>query len=41
MKRDYITDSRIPQIEEWQNCPLDKIYLVVFIDAVHFLVKFR
>lgn len=34
-----ITDRLIPQIEEWQNCPLDEVYPIVFIDAVHFSVR--
>ena len=34
-----ITDRLLPQIEEWQNRPLDKVYPVVFIDAVHFSVR--
>ena len=34
-----ITDRLLPQIEEWQNCPLDEVYPVVFIDAVHFSVR--
>ena len=34
-----ITDRLMPQIEEWQNRPLDEIYPIVFIDAVHFSVR--
>ena len=34
-----ITDRVIPQIEEWKNRPLNKIYPIVFIDAVHFSVR--
>ena len=34
-----ITDRLLPQIEEWQNRPLDEVYPVVFIDAVHFAVR--
>lgn len=34
-----ITDRLLPQIEEWQNRPLDEIYPIVFIDAVHFSVR--
>ena len=34
-----ITDRLLPQIEEWQNRPLDKVYSVMFIDAVHFSVR--
>ena len=31
-----ITDRLLPQIEEWQKRPLDGVYPIVFIDAVHF-----
>ena len=34
-----ITDRLLPQMEEWQNRPLDEVYPVVFIDAVHFSVR--
>lgn len=34
-----ITDKLLPQIEEWQNRPLDEVYPIVFIDAVHFSVR--
>lgn len=34
-----ITDRVIPQIEEWKNRLLNKIYPIVFIDAVHFSVR--
>lgn len=34
-----ITDKIIPRIEDWKNRPLDSIYPVVYIDAVHFSVK--
>ena len=34
-----ITDRLLPQIEEWKNRPLDEVYPVVFIDAVHFSVR--
>ena len=33
------TDRLLPQIEEWQNRPLDEVYPIVFIDAVHFSVR--
>ena len=33
-----ITDRLLPQIEDWQNRPLDAVYPIVFIDAVHFSV---
>lgn len=34
-----ITDKIMPQIAEWQSRPLDKIYPVVFLDAIHFKVR--
>ena len=34
-----ITDRLLPQIKEWQNRPLDEVYPIVFIDAVHFSVR--
>ena len=34
-----ITDRLLPQIEDWQNRPLDEVYPIVFIDAVHFSVR--
>lgn len=34
-----ITDRLLPQIEEWQSRPLDEVYPIVFIDAVHFSVR--
>lgn len=32
-----ITDKLLPQIEEWQNRPLDEAYPVIYIDAIHFV----
>ncbi len=34
-----ITDKIIPEIKEWQERPLDSVYPIVFIDAVHFSVR--
>lgn len=34
-----VTDKLMPQIEEWQNRPLDEIYPVVYIDAIHYSVR--
>ena len=34
-----ITDKIIQKIEEWKTRTLDKVYAVVYIDAVHFSVK--
>ncbi len=33
-----VTDKILPQIEEWQNRPLDDVYPVLFIDATHYSV---
>lgn len=34
-----VTDKILPQIEEWQNRPLDEVYPVLFIDAIHYSVR--
>ena len=34
-----VTDKLLPQIEDWQNRPLDDIYPVIFIDAIHYSVR--
>lgn len=34
-----VTDKFLPQIEDWQNRPLDEIYPVLYIDAIHFSVR--
>jgi len=34
-----VTGKLLPQIEEWQNRPLDEIYPVFFIDAIHYSVR--
>ena len=34
-----ITERLLPQIEDWQKRPLDEVYPIVFIDAVHFSVR--
>ncbi len=34
-----ITDKLLPQIEEWQQRPLEEIYPIIFIDAIHFSVR--
>jgi len=31
-----ITDKILPKIKEWQNRPLDEIYPIIFLDAMHF-----
>ncbi len=34
-----ITDRIIPAIKEWQNRPLDTVYPVIWLDAIHFKVR--
>lgn len=34
-----ITDKLLPQIQDWQQRPLNEVYPIVFIDAVHFSVR--
>ncbi|GAB1529607.1 hypothetical protein YSY22_10290 [Brevibacillus formosus] len=34
-----VTNKIVPLIKEWQNRPLQSIYAVVFLDAIHFKVK--
>jgi len=34
-----ITDRIIPQIKEWQSRPLDEVYCIVWMDAMHYKVK--
>lgn len=34
-----ITDKLLPLIKEWQNRPLQTVYAVVFLDAIHYKVK--
>lgn len=34
-----VTNKIVPMIKEWQNRPLQSIYAVVFLDAIHFKVK--
>ena len=31
-----VTDKILVQIEEWQNRPLDDVYPVISIDAIHY-----
>jgi len=31
-----ITDKILPKIKEWQNRPLEEVYPIVFLDAMHF-----
>lgn len=34
-----ITDKLLPLIKEWQNRPLQTVYAVVYLDAIHYKVK--
>ena len=34
-----VTDKILPQIEEWQRRPLEEVYPVIFIDAIHYSVR--
>ena len=34
-----ITDRIIPKVKEWQNRPLESVYTIVFLDAMHYKVK--
>ena len=34
-----ITDRIIPEIREWQNRPLERLYPIVYMDAIHFKVR--
>lgn len=34
-----VTDKIMPMIAEWQSRPLDRVYPIVFLDAIHFKVR--
>ena len=34
-----ITDKILPLVKEWQSRPLESVYAVVFMDAIHFYVR--
>ena len=34
-----ITDKILPIIKEWQERPLEEVYAVVFMDAIHYHVR--
>lgn len=34
-----VTDKILPQIEDWQNWPLDDVYPILYIDAIHYSVR--
>jgi transposase-like protein len=35
-----ITDRILPEIKEWQNRPLESLYPVIWLDAIHFKVRY-
>ena len=40
--RKSFTHSKIlPQIKDWQNRPLDEVYPILYIDAIHYSVRVR
>lgn len=34
-----VTDKILPQIEDWQNRPLDEVYSILYINAIHYSVR--
>ena len=40
-KISQITDKVIPLIQEWQNRPLKAFYPIIYLDAVHFKVRYE
>ncbi len=38
-KLSQITDKILPELEAWRNRPLDPLYCIVYLDAVHFKVR--
>ena len=34
-----VTDKILPQIEDWQNRPLDEVYPILFIDAIYYSIR--
>ena len=34
-----VTDKILPQIEDWQNRPLEEVYPILYIDAIHYSVR--
>ena len=34
-----ITDALIPELEAWQQRPLDEVYPIIWLDAIHYKVK--
>ena len=34
-----ITDRVLPEIKDWKFCQLDEVYVIVWLDAIHYKVK--
>lgn len=34
-----VTDKILPQIEDWQNRPLNEVYPILYIDAIHYSIR--
>ena len=34
-----VTDNILSHIEDWQNRPLDAVYPILYIDAIHYSVR--
>ena len=34
-----VTDRVLPEIRQWQNRPLEDVYPVIWLDAMHFKVR--
>lgn len=34
-----VTDKILPQVSEWQTRPLERVYPIVYLDAIHFKVR--
>ena len=34
-----VTDKILPRIEDWKNRPLDEVYPILYIDAIHYSVR--
>ncbi len=35
----HVTDKILPIVKEWQERPLEEVYAVVFMDAIHYHVR--
>jgi len=34
-----VTDRLLPELQEWRERPLDSVYAVIFLDAIHFKIR--